>query len=189
MLHLKSNPIGIDADLQQLQTDVYNSLKSTWVDKLEGYGRIYKDVDSDSGTLKPFWFVDGKDYKEVYYDDNSSGNFFFIDGDNHTSEDGFVFEAAVKCVFMVNLNEILSSETDRADAKAQRDVIHLLRELSIGKFEITGIEKGLSNVFSGLDFSGVHFSDIHPKHCFSVNINLWYYLDQECDILTTQING
>ena len=82
---------------------------------------------------------------------------------------------------MVDLKEILPTETDRADSIAQRDVVGILRQLSFGKFEITGIEKGLRNVLRGLDFSGVHFEDLHPKHCFSVNIKLSYYLDDECN--------
>lgn len=184
MLHLRANPLGIDSEIQSIQTDLYNALIDTWINKLQGYGRIYKDADGDSDTPKPFWFEDGIDYTEVYFDDKFAGTFFFIDDDNHNTEDSFNFSAEVKCVFMLNLREIFSEEQDdRADAKAQRDAIHTLRELSHGKFEITGIQKGLQNVLSGLDVSQVGFEDMHPKHCFSVNFTLNYYFDNECDIL------
>lgn len=183
MLYPRTNPIGIDIEIQSIQSDLYTALIALWVDKLDGYGRIYKDFDKEDDKLKPYWYTGEAQYKEVYFNDKLSGNFSFMDDEDHKTEDEFKFTSIVKIVFMLNLKEIFPLDTDRADSKAQRDVVNVLRELSFGKFSIVGIEKGIRNVFRGMDFSSIKFEDQQPLHCFSVNIKLSYHLDEGCTIL------
>ena len=63
MLNVRANPIGIDREIQSIQTDLYNQLIVKWLDKLQGYGRIYRDVDNETDTLKPYWFIGDDEYK------------------------------------------------------------------------------------------------------------------------------
>ena len=180
MNNLLGTTVGIDTTIQGIQTDLYDILKSKWVDSIDAFGRVYKNRNV-ANELKPQRFVGDGDYEDVFYNDEFACTYAFIDDDNHLTEDGFVYTSVVKCVFMVDLSKILPTENDRADAKAQRDVVHVLREISFGKFDIVGIEKGITNVWSGFDVTGIKFNDIHPLHCFSVNIKLSYYLNQECE--------
>lgn len=188
MIHKRQNPIGIDTEIQRIQSHLYDVLTSLWVNNLSGFGRIYKDVHDESDLLRPYWYVGDREYKDVYFDDKYAGSFFFVTGDEPLSEDEFKFRVDVKCVFMVNLEEIFSEEQDdRADQKAQRDVIHALRDISHGAFSVSGISVGLDNVLVGLDTSQIHFTDQHPLHCFSINIDLSYYFDSECDITSYEV--
>jgi hypothetical protein len=182
MIQKRENPIGIDREIQNIQQEIYNQVGCLWEGTLKVCGRVYRDSVDGIELPKPFWFEDGIDYREFYFDDRYSGTVFFLDDDSHNTEDGFNYTSNVKCVFMVNLNKILPKESDRADTKAQRDVVHVLRDIGPGKFEISVIEKKLENVLSGLDISSILFTDTHPKHCFSVNIDLSYYLDNDCEI-------
>lgn len=168
---------GIDSAIQVLQKDLYDNLIVSWVDDLEGYGRIYKNIDSNSNKYIPQWWnSEIFEYVDVRYNDDVSGVFCFIDSDRHDTEDGDVFTSDVKCVFMLNLNKVLPSKTERADAKVQQDVINIIKDNGYG-FEITGIEKGLQSIFSGFDTSKILNTDLQPKHCFSINIKLSYQLN------------
>lgn len=177
-----STTVGIDTLIQSIQSDLYSRLTALWLDDIDGYGRVYKNIDHDSNVTVPQWFnSDSMDYKDVNYNDKVSGTFMFIDDDSHDSEDGQVFTADVKCVFMVDLKKIFPAVTERADAKAQNDVAEYLFSIAGGRFSVTGIEKGLKNVFNGFDTSKILNTDIQPKHCFSINLKVNYYLTQNCN--------
>ncbi len=180
MNNILTSPIGIDAEIQSVQTDLYTLLIARWVNSLDAYGRVYKNKDKNDDTVYPQYINEDKSKSDVYYNDDFAGTFFFIDDDNHKSEDGFIFTSIVKCVFMVDLKKILSVSVDRADSEAQRDVVEFLRELSPGKFDIVEVQKGISNVFSGFNQEKIKDMDIQPFHCFSVNIKLSYNINDKC---------
>ena len=178
MNNILSDTIGIDSVIQMIQLNLYNKLPNYWAGSIDGYGRVYKNIDHNNDNSIPQWFDSSKlEYVDVRYNDNVNCTFCFIDSDNHDSEDGEVFTSNVKCVFMVNLNKILPSYEERADAKAQMTVLNILQDLSSNGYTITKVEKGISNVFSGFDTKKILNSDIQPKHCFSVNIKLSYHLE------------
>jgi hypothetical protein len=164
--------VSIDTVIQSIQTDLYTSLGLIWPGELNGYGRVHKNGG------KAEWYSGEGEYEGVYFDDNFSGNFFFIDEDQHSTEDEFVFKSDVKCVFMVNLNDILPNSTLRQDLKAQEDVIKILRDIAAKRYTITGVDKDLKSIFRDLDTSAITFENIHPSHSFAVNIKLSYYLSE-----------
>ena len=166
--------LSIDTVIQSVQNDLYNSLSIMWQGELNGYGRVHKNGD------KAEWYSGDGEYEDVYYNDEYSGNFFFIDSDSHNTDDEYVFTSDVKCVFMVNLNEILPNDAIRQDVKAQNQVVELLRKIADQRYTITGVDKDLSSIFRGLDSSVIAFENIHPTHCFAVNLKLNYYITDEC---------
>lgn len=174
-----TNTIGIDKEIQSIQNVLYDSLIAKWVNDLDGHGRVYKNIDQE-GKMFPQWYMGQREYKDVYYNDRYSGVFMFVDGDNHTTEDEVVYSADVKVVFMLDLSRVLPSEVDRADMFAQNDVVEILRNNAFNRFKITGITKGVKNVFQGFNTERIKFTDMQPYHCFSVNLNLTYYLTDKC---------
>ena len=185
MNNLLTSPLGIDSEIQSIQTDLYNLLIARWVDDLDAYGRVYKNKDENDDTVFPQYVNKDKSKTDVYYNDDFAGTFFFIDSDESTTEDGFLYVSVVKCVFMVDLRKILSvpvdDSVDRADSEAQRDVVEFLRELSPGKFSIVEVQKGISNIFRGFNQVKIKDLDIQPFHCFSVNIKLSYNINDKCE--------
>lgn len=174
-----STTVGIDTVIKSLQEDIYSELQNSWKGIIQGYGRVYRNV-NNYGTFKPSWFLGVKDYEDVYYNDNFSCMFCFIDSENHKTDDGFVFNSDVRVVFMVDLNRIIPTESGRADMEAQNDVVNTLRNYNYGRYEIKGIVKGLKNVFQGFDTSGIKFSDMQPYHCFGVDLKLNYEITDKC---------
>ena len=177
MNNVLTNAVGIDDAIQTVQNGLYSSLVGSWVDSLDGYGRVFKNINHDQDNYVPQWWDSDKlDYRDVNYNDKVSGSFCFIESEKHDTEDGEVYVSDVKCVFMVNLNKIIPNYTERADEKAKIDVLNILQNNNFGMYSITGTEKGVKNVFSGFDTSKILNTDMQPKHCFSINIKLSYYL-------------
>ncbi|MEN8122206.1 MAG: hypothetical protein ABFS35_17805 [Bacteroidota bacterium] len=179
MNNLLTSAYGIDVAINDVQKELYNSLVGRWNGDIEGYGRIHKNKKSGDNYLPEHYLGKGQ-YKEVYYDNKLGGDFFFIVGDEDSTEDQMVFTSKVKCVFMVNLDNIYSDK-ERSDVKAQKDALEILRKYDYFGYVVTGITKTVKSIFTGFDTSKIGFTDIQPAHCFSINIDLSYYLTDKCE--------
>lgn len=172
--------VGIDTAIKSLQTTIYDALTVAWGGNIDSYGRVYRNMTND-GSVNPRWFFGSKDYTDVYYNDEFSCVFCFIDSENHTTQDEFVYESDVRVVFMVDLERIMPTETDRGDMEAQLDVVNIIKRSYDGNYKVKGIVKGLRNVFKGFDTSNIKFTDMQPYHCFGIDLKLYYYITEKCD--------
>lgn len=179
-----TNAFGIDSVIKRIQEALYADLCERWSltaepsERINGYGRIYKNP---KGTTKvPEAYVGKRDYQDVFYSDNADANFFFLASDKSESEDEMVFTNDVKVIFCMDLEKCIAG-SDRMDALAHRDAVDLLRNNPFsGKFNITGYETGLENVFSGFGIGSIEKDDLQPYHCFAVLIELNYRLTDKC---------
>lgn len=148
---------------------------------MDGYGRIYKN--KKGGKNIPEAYMGNGDYSDTFYNDVKIANFFFIVDDKADTDDEVVFTAETKIVFNLNLEYCLRQRSDRMDALAHKQVLEVLRPMSRrGKFNITGYETGLDNVFSGFDIKRIDKDDLQPLHSFAVIVDLNYYLtDCNCN--------
>lgn len=178
MNHTLSITYNIDTVIQTIQTALYETLVPIW-GEFEAYGRVYKN-ERDGNTVPEVWRRDTNNYHEVYYNNTASAHMFFIDGDTHTTKDGMVFTTTLKICFMVDLRRI-KNQTERVDADVQRDVVAAIRNNMFQDFEITEVEKRVENVFRGFDNTGIQHNDLQPLHVFSVNGNLNYYFNSNCE--------
>jgi len=165
-----TSTVGIDTIIKSIQTDLYNLLIVKWVDDIDAYGRVYRS--SNKSGVVPIYYISEKDYKDVYFNDSKSGQFFFITEENSLTNDEYLFTNNVKVVFMVNLNKVIGD--GRQDELARLDVLNSLREISYRRYDITGIETGVKNVFQGFNTDKINKADINPLHTFCVNIKLEY---------------
>jgi hypothetical protein len=147
-----------------------------WSGTIDGFGRLHKNR-KESGYIAEYYQGENE-YKQVSYNDNLDGQFFFLVDDESTTDDGIMYSSKCKCVFAINLLNTVGN--GRRDQESERDAIQYFRNNN-GDYEITGIERGIENIFSGYDYSNIKNSDINPKHIFSVNINLNYYLTDKCN--------
>ena len=179
MNYLLSNPIGIDKEIQAIQKYLYDSLVDSW-GKIDAHGRAYKNR-KKLGFI-PEVFLGNNEYKNAYYSDsdNKKGIMFFIENQDHSSEDGNKFTARVKICFMLNLDEVMCEE-ERQDVAVQSDVVGLLNKHPTNQFIVTGIEKGVRNIFNGYEYGDIELeADMHPLHSFAIIGDLEYYLTEKC---------
>lgn len=180
MNNLLTTPIGLDAEIQKIQKALYPLLCERWNGTIEGFGRAYKNEQKEGGIKLEWWNTSRDDYQDVYFDDGSSDCvFFFIEGDTGTSEDEMVFTSDLKCVFMLDIPKLLPDKGIQ-DAQLHRDAVEILRGIN-NKLKVTGVEKGIEVIFSGIDTDKIKFNNIHPLHCFAVNMQLNYYLTDKCN--------
>lgn len=178
MNHTLSVTYNIDTVIQTIQTALYETLVPVW-GEFEAYGRVYKN-EKNGKVLPEVWRRDVGNYREVYYQNSASAHLFFIDGDIHTTEDELVFQTDLKICFMVDLSR-LKNQTERVDADVQRDVVAAIRDNMFQDFKITGIEKGIENVFNKFNTDGIRSNDMQPLHVFSINGTLNYYINSNCE--------
>lgn len=169
--------IGIDNKILIIQNALNSHLGFTNVDF---FGRVQKIVSKDLKSYTPEFYAEWPKRKEVYYDSKKApgGNVFFIESESHSLKNN-QSEAVIKVVFMLNLEKLsvdgsnfLQGKDYWPDSEIQEKCFRLLKR--IGAFEITGIEKGIENVFKGFDISKIKLNGMQPYHCFSINGILKY---------------
>ena len=181
MNNLLLNTKGIDVSIQGIQRYLYESLSQRWSGDIEGYGRVYKNIDSTDRVFPQWYNSSTEDYKDVYYDDSKSAVFSFLVSDDDSTNDEFVFTSKVKCVFGIDLSKVFDSNK-RLDSEAQRDVVEFLRNSDFNTIKITSIQKTIESVYNGYNIDQIKLSgNIQPKHVFSVNFDLQYYLTDKCN--------
>lgn len=183
MVYYKTNPVGIDAEIQRLQKFLYDTLKIKWgitndVD-FDLYGRVYRNQTADG--FIPEAYKGNANYQEVFVNDAIKATGYFGIGDSITYNKG-TSTAQVYLVFTVNVAKLKPSIVHRADEEIRVDVERLL-ENRRNCCTITSFETGIDNVFK--EFSGwrkkegIKYTDMHPLHCFRINLNLIYNI-QDC---------
>lgn len=192
MNNLLENAYGIDKVIKDIQSDLYSELSSVWSGKIEGYGRVYKNrveieenlsatrIDPGRVYLPEWYNSKKKGYEDIYFNDNSACTFCFLTNDNESTSDEFVYQNTTKIVFCVNLEKIHPTIKERSDALAVQDVIQILREISDQRFQITGVQKGLTSIFNGYTVEDIKFDNMQPNTAFAVTVDLQYLLKPKC---------
>lgn len=182
MLNVKTNPVGIDILIQAYQTALHERLIAAWGladDQYECYGRCYRNK-NDNGYVAEV-FKAGIDYQEVYWNDRVSAvSFFGISNEEH----GIGENTRIHLVFFVDIKKLKPTINHRADEEVRRDV-QLFAAEGFRGFQYKSTELWLENVlreypgnfrnYGSGDINGkLKFLDMHPTHCFRINLEINY---------------
>jgi hypothetical protein len=129
---LKTNPVGIDIPINQLQTAIYDQLNYT---NIEGFGRCYLIEDKQKNKI-PANFDQGKDYTEVLPNDKngSNGHFFFME-DQKSKFDNSQAETEVDIIFLLNIEKLKPGIAHRADEEVLSDIFGIIEKYKIFKLK------------------------------------------------------
>lgn len=167
--------VGIDKVIKSIQSQLYTRIsEDVALFGIECYGRIFKNP-SDNGFIAEWYDKDIEDYREVYYNEEFGLVFFFIVSDQSTTNDEFVFSSKVKCVFMCNLERGYGSVI-RNDEVLKADLVSILRDISLGRYEITGTDNDIESIFSGFDIEKIKLNNMQPLYCLAVLLDMHYEL-------------
>ncbi|HUR65461.1 MAG TPA: hypothetical protein VMZ03_03855 [Chitinophagaceae bacterium] len=175
MLIQKSNPVGIDAAIRNLQTFLHSKLTVLWnvTDQYRCYGRCYRNK-IDGGYIAENYEGE-KEYKEVYWDDTLSAISFFGTGSKTTFD--IKNKTDVHLVFFVDLSKIKPAIAHRADEEVRNQVQKLFGS-GLFDFAIDSTELWLENVLREYPGSRredrLKIVDMQPVHCFRINLKLLY---------------
>jgi hypothetical protein len=182
MLITKTNPVGIDVAIQNLQTHLHKQLVTKWGltgnddPAYECYGRAYRNK-MDSGYIAEVYTggVGGVEYKEVYWNDELTAISFFGTGSKTTFD--IKNKADVHLVFFVNVKKLKPSAAHRADEEVRNEIQQLFGNTLHG-FSYESMELWLENVLR--EYPGSRRDnrliavDMQPVHCFRINLTLLY---------------
>lgn len=191
MLIAKTNPTGIDWYVTQLQTKLHdrlidaNHFNLSDSSQYRAYGRCYRNK-NDNGYIAENYESDGQ-YKEVYYDSSLAVISWF--GLTGSIKRGTGYEADMHLVFFANLELLALKDPDgnaishRADEELRQMVLKVIGKSSFG-FEVQSVELSLDNVLR--EYPGSRREnrmasvDMHPAHCFRINLKLFYDANKFC---------
>jgi hypothetical protein len=147
--------------------------------KYQCYGRAYRNK-TDDGYIAEV-YTGSKEYREVYWDDSLNAISFF--GTNGTIERTVLSSAEVHLVFFVDLSKVKPDITHRADEEV-RDEIEAIVGSFTGGFVLKSIELWLENVLREYHGSRrddrLKYVDMHPVHCFRMNLSINYDSNKNC---------
>lgn len=182
MLIVIDDPKGIDVPIRKLQEKLHSYLMNAWIldpeDDIQNalyqsYGRCYRNK-KDTGYIAEV-YVGSNEYKEVYWNDNLNAISFF--GISSVINHNVGEIADVHMAFFVNISKLKPALTNRADEEVRMDVLNMLGKGWFG-FNLVSIELGIENVLKEYPGSirdkGLARVDMHPIHCFRINLKLNY---------------
>lgn len=180
MLITKTNPIGIDREIQRIQGGLHKHLVSAWnltdPNVYHCHGRVYRNKREEGDYIAEVFdsnaATGGIDYKEVYWNDGLSAISFFHVSDKIENTKG---ESKVNAsvIFFVNVAKLKPTITHRADEEVRQDVINFFQGANY-----TGYETGIDNVLR--EYPGTRKNALvavverQPVHCLRINLILTY---------------
>ena len=164
--YLKSNPVGIDKQLNRLQEHLYDGLGYA---DFNSYGRAYLLKNSEN-QIVPHRYLEGSegDYEEILYDDTLNGLSFILDSDETSPFSGVYMQTQISIVMMFDLEKLKPSVVHVADEEIRNEVISVLERFRY--FTITNIvknEEALSDFETDLEA-------IHPRFFLKITGNIKY---------------
>ncbi len=177
----KISPVGIDIPIDRVQDLLYSGLGGklplSWVTAENGYQsyhRAYKNEDNQEDAGQIVEAYDGtNEYKDVFFADNFSASSFFLSEDTIGSN-GHLYNTDISIIFQLNLEETYPTITHRADEEAHREVLLILENAPWASYSITELVTGIDNVYAALNLGKIRYTDMHPRHCFMVTMNVEY---------------
>ncbi len=185
MLNVISDPKGIDVPIRKLQEKLHASLMSKWGLDVnnpdqnilyQSYGRCYRNKKDDGYIAEVY--KGNNEYKEVYWDDSLYAISFF--GISNELLHDKAEKSEVHLVFFVNLDKLKPDVSHRADEEVRLDVLSIIGYSLFG-FNYKSVSLSIENVLKEYPGSRrddrLKFVDMHPIHCFRINLSLIYNIN------------
>jgi len=177
----KTDPVGIDAVVDEIQKGLFTELSKVWTN-FQSYPRSYKNPDGVN-TI-PEHYLSENEYVEVLLDDDFDVSSFFLSGDVRTLDD-FRFSQPLTIIFQADIKELYPGIPHRADEEMHRDILNAIEV--IGQEErFTSLTTGVNNVYSELNLTGrlndlVKMDDMSNLHVVKIELTEFYTI---CENIT-----
>ena len=106
--------------------------------------------------------------------DLDASSFFYIDDNLQAIDNGRIFNTTVSMVFQIDLSVVADNIKHRGDSEIHRVVVNAINKGFYGS--VSNVVLGIPNVYSEFDQSQIEFTDMHPFHCFRVDVDVSYEL-------------
>jgi len=176
MLNRKTNPVGVDKVIDNLQVFLYQlaiSTNNTW----ESYPRAYKNPKrfDERGYIPEVYLATGE-YKEVFFDDSMDISTFFVVGDRREIGNGKV-TAPLSLILQCNLTKLFNSVSHRADEELINMFWDKLKSFTLGA-KCESIETSIDAVYSEFFKGQVKYDDFGSS--FVCRFNMTATFESQC---------
>ena len=170
-----TNPVGIDAPIQDMQQLFIDELwTSISDDKKQYHHRVFNNP--KDGKNRPEVLKDGTvKYDEVKFNNRLSVLSWFDVSDSTDSYNLGQINQDVGVFFAVNLNDVYPSLSHRSVEEVHLDAQKILLKRS-GEFEITGITTG-AEAYGNFSTENLKAFNMQPWHVFRFDCNVKYSLN------------
>lgn len=158
MIHLKTEPKGIDAVIQPLQEALYGLCES-WGD-IRAFGRCYLNERQDRKI--PEHYAGSGEYQEVLTDDKWVATYFFLESDTIIHKGSCLSENNVDLYFLVNAKEAKPKITHYADEEIRLEV------LQIANLHFSSIDSTVKGREALSEITATDLDFIHPYFIFKI---------------------
>jgi hypothetical protein len=176
MLITKVNPVGLDVQVQKLQSFLFPRLLSKWgivAEQYKSHGLVFRNKKDNQYIAEAY--IGNNEYKEVYWDDTLTVVSWF--GRSSITTFDKLNKTSVHLVFFVNLKKLKPLIAHRADEEVRNDVQKIFGNTQFG-FSYESCELWLENVLREYPGSRreerLNAVDMHPIHCFRINLSILY---------------
>src|SRR4051812_11275732 len=181
MLNLRTLPVGMDFHIDKIQRLSFERLISVWPAgiRYESYPRCYRNKTADGYVAE--LYKGNNEYADLYWDDTVDALSFF--GMHGEIKHGIGDTVQLHWVFFVNVEKLKPGAIFRADNEVRQDVEKIIG-LALYAVTLDSTELWLENVLS--EYPGTRREkliavDMHPIHCFRINLTLNYNPSINCN--------
>lgn len=176
--HVKTNPIGLDAVIHDVQKEVYKlSEAPNWNVALEGFPRCYiLQNETKQKTIEAY--LEKTDYSGTLI--FGEGNkFFFVAPNDIIKESGNYYTTEIELFCIVNVKECKPGIIHRADEEVRADVLTALNRIPAVKVNkvVINIDRVFNRYNSRISqsYEYEYTDDMQPYHCFKVEMEVLPY--------------
>ena len=180
MLYQRSQPIGIDREIADLQKELFEVLRGVWAlspEDWQCWPRVYRNRASDGFHAEVH--TEKGNYRDVYLDDKKAvTSFFGVANTKAFTATNSAIKQSVHLVFFVNISRLYAASIHRPDERVQNDVIEYFARGGQGfqlKGLVTGVEACLAEYSATRNSSLLIKADMHPYHTFRVDLETIYH--------------
>jgi hypothetical protein len=160
-----ANPLGLDVDIDKIQSKLYDELSALWDFELDAYPRCYTFKKAKNKTIS--YYMKKNEYKSLIH---SERNKFFFLAENDFEQTGLgFFKTKIDLYFIVNLDKCKPNLLNRGDEEVRTDVLNVLEgcgNIGLSKKVVVGVDK----VFMTYDYK--ENLDMQPIHCFKIELTI-----------------
>lgn len=176
-LVVKTNPVGVDTVINDMQNRVWDHLASFQSD-WDSHPRCYVNPKGQDKSKNTAEFFSNNDYTDVLMSDKVALSTFWLADQNRTYSRTIVTQRVSLIVQCSDLTKLYPEITHRADEELLSAFVDAHESFRIGRQALESIDVGVDEAYSGLDTSDLKFDNMNEFFVFRMNFTVKY--DRKC---------
>lgn len=171
----KTNCVGLDCSIDNVQETLYTLLNPVWSGDWDCFPRIYKNKRIDEKGQEYFVpeYLDGiKEYTtDTLFNDKVDVTSFFLEG-SKSDVDELIITSDVSLIFSCLIDKIYPGN-QKEDMKMRGDIFDAIKEFG-DTWDLVNISTTVDEVYKEFKKEGLNFSDMSNRHLLRFDFKVNY---------------